>query len=336
MAKVTVYRDILPTVLRDVVAIVDSRVSPFELGVVCEVFGVDRSADGLPCLDFAVCLARPGPASTAGGMTITSQHSLERTATADLLVIPGWRTDAEPPPPPDVVDALHAAIQRGATVLSICTGAFLLAAAGLLGGRRVTCHWFHTADLAARYPHIALDEDRLYIQDGPIITSAGTAAGIDACLYVVRRELGAAVANGIARRMVVPPHRDGGQAQFVESPVPRCRCSDTDMASLLEWLQGHLHEAHSIATLAARLHLSPRTFARRFAAGTGTAPHQWLTRQRVLLAQQLLEEDSLDVEEIARRCGFGTGESLRHHFARHVGTTPTNYRRTFSHQLAPA
>ncbi len=316
--------------LRDVVAILDRRIHPFELGVVCEVFGLDRSADGLPNFDFAVCAPDSRPLAGVGGMTVRTSHGLDRAATADLVVIPAWEHD-QIAPPAAIVDVLHAAVDRGATVLSVCSGVFLLAAAGLLDGRRVTCHWFHADRLAAGFPSLRVEPNRLYVDDGQIITSAGTAAGIDACLHVVRRELGAQVANGIARRMVVPPHRDGGQAQFIQTPVPTRVADGADLAPLLAWMQAHLDEQMTVAQLASRAHLSPRTFARRFAATTGTTPHQWLTRQRVLLSQQLLEEGGLGVDAIARRTGFGTADLLRHHFSQQVGTTPLAYRRTFQH-----
>ncbi len=314
--------------LQDVVAIVDGSVHPFELAVACEVFGLDRSAEGLPTFDFAVCAMDDRPFPVTGGMTMQVGHGLDRAASADLVVIPAWRTD-DVPVPTEIVDVLHAAVDRGATVLSVCSGVFLLAGAGLLADRRVTCHWYDADALAERYPCLEVEADRLYIDDGPVITSAGTAAGIDACLYVVRRELGAQVANGIARRMVVPPHRDGGQAQYIQTPVPVGVAVGDDLAPLLAWMQAHLDEQITVAGLAARAHMSSRTFARKFAAATGTTPHQWLTRQRVLLSQQLLEDGGLGVDEIARRSGFGAADLLRHHFSQQVGTTPMAYRRTF-------
>jgi transcriptional regulator GlxA family with amidase domain len=321
--------------LCDVAAIVETAAHPFELGVVCEVFGLDRTDDGLPGFEFAVCASTPGPLPMTGGLTLQTVHGLDRTESADLIVIPAWDAGASKPPAA-VVDALRAAVNRGATVLSVCSGAFLLAAGGLLDGRRATCHWRHAEQLLARYPHVTLEPDRLYVEDGPIITSAGTAAGIDACLHLVRRELGAAVANGIARRMVVPPHRDGGQAQYVATPVPHRTDGSEDLAGLLDWVQAHLDQPHTVAGLAERVHTSPRTFARRFGAATGTSPQQWITHQRLYLAQQLLEEDTLGIEEIARRGGFGTAEALRHHFLRQLGVTPSAYRHRFSHHLAPA
>lgn len=321
--------------LRDVVALVDGRIHPFELGVVCEVFGLDRAADGLPTFDFAICAGRRRTLPGLGGSSLRVGHGLDRAASADLVVIPAWEA-GDLPAPPGIVAALHAAVERGATVLSVCSGVFLLAAAGLLEGRRVTCHWYHAELLARGFPTLRVEPNRLYVEDGPIITSAGTAAGIDACLHVVRRELGAEVANAIARRMVVPPHRDGGQAQYVETPVPRRTADSDSLAPLLDWMQAHLNEPMTVGGLADRAHMSSRTFARRFSATTGTTPHQWLIRQRVLLAQRLLETDNLGVEEIAHRSGFSTADLLRHHFTQHVGATPAAYRRTFSHHATSA
>ncbi|GEL20596.1 helix-turn-helix domain-containing protein [Pseudonocardia asaccharolytica] len=314
--------------LRDVVALVDGRIHPFELGVVCEVFGLDRTADGLPEFAFAVCAARRRRLPAPGGATLHASHGLDRVATADLVVIPAWET-GEGAVPAGVTRALRATLERGATVLSVCSGVFLLAAAGLLEGRRVTCHWLHAEVLAHRFPSLRVEPDRLYVHDGPIITSAGTGAGIDACLYVVRREFGARAANAIARRMVVPPHRDGGQAQYIDTPVPRRAGDGEDLAPLLAWIQAHLHRRITVAGLARRAHMSPRSFARRFAAATGTTPHRWLIRQRVLLSQELLEHGDLTIDEIARRSGFGTADLLRHHFTRQVGTTPRAYRQMF-------
>lgn len=321
--------------LRNVVAILGNKVNPFELGTVCEVFGIDRSDDGLPVFDFAVCAARPHPRHGTGGLIVQPTHGLDRAEQADLVTIPAWSSEGDPFED-EVIEFLHAAIGRGATVLSVCSAVFLLAAAGLLEGRDATCHWHDADRLRARYPRITVRPDRLYVEDGPVITSAGTAAGIDACLYLVRRELGGDVANGIARRMVVPPHRDGGQAQYVAAPVPAPERDGKGLASLLDWVQAHLDQEHTVNGLAARVHMSPRTFARRFTEATGTSPHLWITRQRVLLARHLLERDELDIAAVARRTGFGSDEALRHHFTHQLGTSPTAYRRTFSHQLDPA
>jgi transcriptional regulator GlxA family with amidase domain len=218
-------------------------------------------------------------------------------------------------------------VDRDARVLSVCTGAFVLGAAGLLDGRRCTTHWRHADLLARTYPNAKVDPDVLYVDDDPVITSAGTGAGIDACLYLVRKEQGTRVANGIARRMVVPPHRDGGQAQYISHPVPSC--ADEAFGDLLEWLPVHLASPVTVAQMAARAHMSPRTFARRFVQETGTTPQRWLTGQRVLLAQQLLEETDETIDAIAGKTGFGNAAALRHHFCAWRGTTPNAYRRIF-------
>lgn len=314
-------------VLRDVVALVGGFVHPFELGVVSEVFGMDRSDEGLPTYRFAVCGPTPGMVETHAGFRVEVAHGLERLATADLVTVPAW-SSAELPPDPRVVEALHAAVARGARVLTVCSGAFLLAASGLLDGRRATTHWRHAAALAAAYPAVEVHSEALYEVDGPFITSAGTAAGIDACLHLVRLEQGAAVATAIARRMVVPPHRTGGQAQYVETPVVAVDDRD-DLAAVLEWTMQRLHEPLTVDDLAAHALMSPRTFARRFKDSTGTTPHQWLLEQRLLLAESLLEDTDMPVEQVAERVGFGGADTLRHHFARRRGVGPTAYRRAF-------
>ncbi|MFJ8432339.1 helix-turn-helix domain-containing protein [Kitasatospora sp. NPDC094019] len=312
--------------LSNVVAVVMEEVHPFELGVACEVFGLDRTGDGLPGYDFAIAGARPGPHRTHAGFTIDVPHGPERLATADLVVVTATTISREYPEP--LLEALRAAHARGARVLSICSGAFVLGAAGLLDGRRSTTHWRYSAELAARYPRTTVEPDVLYVDDDPVITSAGTAAGIDACLHLVRRLQGAEVARGIARRMVVAPHREGGQAQFVCRPLPE---GDGDsLAPLLDWMRHHLDEESTVEQLAARVHMSPRTFARRFHQETGTTPHRWLTGQRLLFAQRLLESTSEPVDAIAARCGFGNAATLRHHFGRRLGTTPLAYRRCFA------
>jgi transcriptional regulator GlxA family with amidase domain len=319
--------------LNDVVAIVADGFAAFELGVVCEVFGYDRSEQGLPVYDFAVVAAEEPPLRTDQGFMLDTEHRLDRVATADLVCIPAWRDPMKRPPEP-FLEAVVAAVDRGARVLSVCTGAFVLAAAGVLDGRRATTHWRYTEALARRYPAIDVDPDVLYVDDGPVITSAGTAAGIDACLHVVRQEHGVAVANAIARRMVVPPFRDGGQAQYVEAPVPIMRRPGTEgLAPLLDWIAQHLHEELAVEDLARRAHMSPRTFARRFREATGVTPAKWVLGQRVGHAQQLLEQ-GLRVEEVARRAGFGSAATLRTAFARERGTSPSAYARCFTGQSA--
>lgn len=229
--------------------------------------------------------------------------------------------------PEEVLEALRRTVARGARVLSVCSGAFVLGAAGLLDGRRCTTHWRHADELARRYPEARVEPDVLYVDEGPVITSAGTAAGIDAALHLVRQAHGPAVANAIARRMVVPPHRDGGQAQYVKRPLPRTRC-DT-VGETLAWMEHHLDQELTVEQLADRTHMSPRTFARRFQQETGTTPYRWLLRQRVLLAQHLLETSDETMDMIAGRTGFGNAAALRHQFVRSLGTTPNAYRRTF-------
>ncbi|MFI2753004.1 GlxA family transcriptional regulator [Cellulomonas sp. P22] len=311
--------------LRTVTAIALPGVAPFELGVVCEVFGIDRRDTGGPSFGFTVCGVEPGVVPTKVGMSIVVEHGLEATRAADLVVMPAYGGSTEVPP--EVLDALRAAHERGAWVLSVCSGAFALGEAGLLDGRRCTTHWMHTAALARAHPTAVVDPAVLYVEDDRVITSAGTAAGIDACLHLVRRELGAGPAAAIARRMVVAPHRDGGQAQYVDTPLP----PDADtLAPLVAWMLEHLDDDLDVPTLAARALMSERTFARRFRAETGTTPAAWLTRQRVARAQELLERTEAGVEEIARLSGFGSAAALRHHFARTLGTSPQSYRSTFA------
>lgn len=317
----------LRSMLKNVVAVLLDGVHPFELGVVCEVFGLDRSDQGLPVYDFAVASAEGPTLSTHAGFTMTVAHGLERLEEADLIAVPAGENFAKRAFPEELLDALRRAVDRGARVLSVCNGVYVLGAAGLLDGRRCSSHWRYAKELAIEYPRARVEADVLYVEDGPVITSAGTAAGIDACLHIVRQEHGTQVANAIARRMVVPPHRDGGQAQYVERPVPISSC-DT-VGDVLVWMERHLDEEVTVEELAIRAHMSPRTFARRFQQETGTTPYRWVLRQRVLLAQQLLESTDETIDAIAGRAGFGTAAALRHQFLRTLGTTPNAYRRTF-------
>jgi transcriptional regulator GlxA family with amidase domain len=315
--------------LSSVAVLAYEGVSAFGLGVTAEVFGCDRSAEGLPRYDYAVTAAQPGLIRTDVGMPVLVEAGLGRLSSADLAVVVCWDNVGIRPPEP-VLEALRTVAGRG-RVLSQCTGAFVLAAAGLLDGRRATTHWKYAGRLASRYPQIQVDPGVLYVDEGEVITSAGTAAGIDACLHVVRLEHGAAVANEIARQMVVAPHRDGGQAQFVPVPVDSAD-SQADLGALRDWVLGHLHRPVTVADLAGRVHMSQRTFARWFAAHTGTTPHQWLTSQRLIKAQELLERTDRGIEQVAADCGL-TPLMLRRHFARRWGITPQAYRRRFS-QLA--
>jgi len=316
--------------LSSVAVLAYDGVSTFGLGVTAEVFGCDRKGEGVPRYEYIVTAAEPGVIRTDVGLPLLVESGLDRLSSADLAVVVCWDDIGTRPPEP-VLAALRAVVDRGGRVLSQCTGAFVLAAAGLLDDHRATTHWKYAAELARRYPRVDVDPGVLYVDEDPVITSAGTAAGIDACLHVIRREHGAAVANKVARHMVVAPHRDGGQAQFV--PVLVDDATDgPDLAALRDWALGHLGEPLTVADLARQVHMSPRTFARWFATRTGTTPHQWLTSQRLTLAQELLERTSQGIEQVAADCGL-TPMMLRRHFARRWGITPQAYRHRFS-QLA--
>ena len=308
--------------LRSVAVLLQEPVALFEYGVLAEVFGIDRTDEGVPRFDYRVCAETPGPLDAQNGTTVTAAYGLEAAADADLVAVPA--SPAARTPSPAVVQVLRDAVDRGAWVMSVCSGAFTLGAAGILDGRECTTHWQHAAELAAATPLARVDPDVLYVRDGTVITSAGTAAGIDAALYLVRTELGSAVATAIARRMVVPPHRDGGQRQFIDRPVPTTTAES--LGPVLEWMLDHLDEAFTVDDLARRSAMSSRTFARRFVAETGTTPHQWVTDQRVLRARRLLEDTDLPVEAVARDAGFGSAALLRHHFTRCTGITPTAFR----------
>jgi len=313
-----------------VATVICHGVAPFEMAVPCEVFGIDRSELGVPWYRHVICAAEDSPIRSSQGFTIDTPYGLDEVVRADTVVVPAWgAAQFDRDPPPALLDALRAAHRRGARILSVCTGAFILAAAGLLDGRRATTHWMYAGTLAERYPEIDVDPDVLYVDEGDVMTSAGTAAGIDLCLHVVRLDLGAEIANAVARRMVVPPHREGGQAQFVETPMTAGEPGSDRFAATLEHMLEHLDEPLSVEAMADRAAMSPRTFARRFRSTTGTTPGQWLVRQRVLLAQRLLETTDDPVELIALRCGFGTAAGLRLHFRRVLDTSPLVYRRTF-------
>ncbi|GLJ67019.1 AraC family transcriptional regulator [Nocardioides luteus] len=301
-------------------------VAPFEFGVVCEAFGLDRREDGVPLLDFGVCGPQTGMVRTNLGFGIEVLHGLERVEEADLVCVPAMRRGD--PVPPGVVEALLRAHERGARILTVCSGAFALGEAGLLDGRECTTHWKYTDELAERFPQAKVVPEVLYVDSGQVITSAGTAAGLDACLHIWRQEHGAAVASAVARRMVVPPQRDGGQAQFISRPVPEPEAET--LGPLLAWITAHLHEELDVDSLARRVLMSPRTFARRFRAETGATPYAWITAQRVHRAEELLERTERPVEWIAGEVGFGNAAALRHHFTRVRGLSPQAYRRRFA------
>jgi transcriptional regulator GlxA family with amidase domain len=312
--------------INSVSVLVMDGVAPFEFGVVCEVFGIDRSGDGVPNFDFKVCGPEAGrPVRTSVGASLIPDHGIDQLLGADLVAIPAV---AGPNYPQSALDAVRTAADSCSIILTICSGVFVAGAAGLLDGRACTTHWMHSDRLARQYPTARVDRDVLFVDDGNLISSAGTAAGIDACLHLVRRELGSEITNKIARRMVVPPQRDGGQRQFIEQPIP-VRCSE-GFAPHLDWILTNLRVPHTVDSLAKRASMSGRTFARRFVEETGRTPMQWVTDQRVLYARRLLEETDLDVDRVADKAGFGTATLLRHHFRRVVGVNPSDYRRRFS------
>jgi transcriptional regulator GlxA family with amidase domain len=293
----------------------------FDLSTPAQVFGNEPGRYA-----FTACGVRPGSVPSTTGFAIDVPRGLDAVADADTVLVPGLRPP-QWPPPAAALDALRAAHERGARVASICTGAFVLAQAGLLDGRRATTHWAHAERLARHYPAVTVDPGVLYVDEGDVLTSAGVAAGIDLCLHLVRRDHGAEVANAVARRIVVAPHRDGGQAQFVEAPLPPA--GDRGLEATRAWAAHRLREPLTVAAMARHAACSERTFARRFRAETGTTPLQWLLGQRVLHARRLLEATDLPVEHVADEAGFGTAASLRSHFRRATATTPLAYRRTF-------
>ena len=311
--------------INNVAVLAYDGVAPFELGVLVEAWGTDRSDQGLPVFDFAVCGPKVGTLSTTGGFGLAVQHDYSRLEEADLVAIPAVpRND---PVPDAAVKALRAAYDRGARILSVCSGAFALGEAGLLDGRECTTHWMYTRELAERFPKAHVVPEVLYVDADPVITSAGSAAGLDASLHLWRKEFGAGIASMVARRMVVPPQREGGQAQFIRSAVPDCDAET--LGPLLTWITENLDQPLSVESLARQSNMSARTFARRFRAETGTTPHTWITSQRVLRAEELLELTERPVEWIATEVGFGNAATLRHHFTKARGVSPQQYRRTF-------
>jgi len=301
-------------------------IRPFHLSVPCAVFG-ETSDGAAPPFELRVCAAEPGELRSQAGFGIVAKHSLRALTWADIVVVPSWRDPHEAPPAP-LLAALRRAHARGALIVGLCVGAFVLAEAGLLDGRRATTHWRWAAHFAQHYPQVRLDPDVLYIDEGDVLTSAGTAAGIDCCLHVLRQRLGAEAANRMARTLVVPPHRQGNQAQYIEQPV-LATSRDTPLTKALDWAARHLDAAHSLDSLAARAAMSRRSFTRHFRQHTGTTVGQWLLTQRLALAQRLLETTAQPIERIAERAGFGTALSMRQHFGAALHTTPSLYRREF-------
>jgi transcriptional regulator GlxA family with amidase domain len=301
------------------------RIRPFHLSVPCAVFG--EPTDGGPLFDVRVCAAEAGVLRSQAGFTIGTRYRLGELARAQIVVVPSWRNPHESPPDA-LLAALRRAHRRGALIVGLCVGAYVLAEAGLLDGRRATTHWRWAEHFAAKYPQVQVDRNVLYVDEGDVLTSAGTAAGIDCCLHVVRQRFGAETSAGIARMLVVPPHRQGSQAQYIEQPV-LASSNEGPLAKTLDWAARHLDRPHSLDSLAARASMSRRSFTRHFRQHTGTTVGQWLLGQRLALAQRLLETTAQPIERIAERAGFGTPLSLRQHFGSAFNTTPSMYRREF-------
>lgn len=302
-------------------------VNPFHLSVPCIMFRADASISEVPDFTVKVCALEPSPVQTNVGYAIHATHTLAGLRDAETIIVPSWRDTAELPPKA-LLDALRKAHRRGAKIVSFCLGAFVLAAAGLLDGRRATTHWKWAAELAERYPQINVEPDMLYVDESDIVTAAGCAAAIDCCLHLLREQHGAEIANHIARRMVVPPFRQGGQAQFIEQPVYSAATPDR-LSPVMEWMTQNLQTAHTLDNLAARALMSRRTFTRRFRLATGTTVGQWLLNQRLALAQRMLEMTDKPIERIAETAGFASPALFRRSFGQAFGVKPSVYRREF-------
>lgn len=314
---------------RETVAVLIFGGAPiFESSIPLSVFGVDRQDAGVPRYRLLVCAGEDGPLATTGGLTLSAPYGLEALARAGTIVVPAWRSISQPPPV-EAITALRKAHHEGARIIGLCTGAFVLAAAGLLDGRPATTHWMYAPTLAKRYPRVHVDPRELFVDDGDVLTSAGTAAGIDLCLHVVRSDHGAEAANALARRLVVPSRRSGGgQAQYIDQSLPE-EIGNDPLAEVVTWALENLNQQFDVEVLAARAYMSRRTFDRRFRTLTGSAPLQWLITQRVLQAQRLLETSELSVDDVARRCGFRSPVALRGHFRRQLGVSPAAYRTSY-------
>jgi transcriptional regulator GlxA family with amidase domain len=308
------------------VAVTDG-VPIFELAIPCEVFGYARPGFPEPWYDFRLCAAATGPTRTAAGFSPDTSHGFDQLAAADTVVIPACR-NAHEEQPSDLVAAVRAAHENGARIVSLCSGAFVLAAAGILDGRSATTHWLHANELATRYPQVRVDPSVLYIDDGNILTSAGTAAGLDLCLHIVRLDYGAATATALAKRLVMPAHRPGGQAQFIDHAV--AVTNPDEFGTVLDWVRQRLDQPLTTAQLAAHANVTTRTLIRRFHSATGTTPMNWLQHIRIDRARELLETTTLPIDRIAEYCGLGSATNLRHHFARILGTSPSAYRHSFA------
>jgi transcriptional regulator GlxA family with amidase domain len=312
---------------RTIAVIAFDRLSVFHLAVPCLVFGEDRAAFGVPAFTLKVCAAEPGVLRTTVGVNIEAPFGLAGLQGAGTVIVPSWR-DTDERPPQALLTALQRAHAAGTRVVGLCLGAYVLAEAGLLDGRSATTHWQASAHFAQRFPSVSVNADVLYVDEGDVVTSAGTAAGLDCCLHLLRRDWGADVANQVARRIVLAPHRQGGQAQYVDQTVPASG-ADHRLTRLLEWLSHHLDQAHTLDALAARAAMGRRTFTRHFRQITGLTPGQWLLNQRLAHAQRLLETTDLGMDSIAQAAGLGSAMSLRQHFSAAFDTSPSAYRRQF-------
>lgn len=310
-----------------VVALAYEGLCTFEFGIAVEAFALPRPELNVPWYRFQVCSVESRPVRALGGVTVYARSGLGALRRANTIVIPGWR-NVDEPPPAGLLSDLRTAYRRGARVVSICSGVFVLAAAGLLDGKRATTHWRYAERLAERFPKVLVEPDVLYIDEGRVLTSAGSAAGIDLCLHIIRNDFGAEIANNVAKRMVVPPHRDGGQSQYVTAPLQTD--ANSGLARLLAWAQANLHRDLTVERLAAQARMSSRSFARHFRSETGTTPHEWLTHQRLLAAQRRLETSDESVDRVADAVGMRTAATLRHHFRRTLRTSPTAYRKRFT------
>ncbi len=313
-----------------IAAVIYDGLRAFEYSIAREILGRDRTEMVPNWYRFLACRAEPGRLYSSHGLEICPEGTLKDLEDAQTILIAGWRDPLEPPNG-DVLDALRAAHRRGARLMAICTGTFALAHAGLLDGKRVTTHWLHSEVMAQRFPNVRFEPDALYLHDtsgpGQISTSAGCAAGLDLCLAMVRDDFGLSVANAVARRMVAPAHRDGGQSQYAESPAGVAE--NDSFGPVLDWMVEHLEQPVAMQEVASRFGYSLRTFQRRFRDITGLSPHQWLVQQRVAKAREMLESSSHSVELIASQTGLSTAANLRKHMARHLGTTPRAYRSAF-------
>lgn len=304
--------------------------TPFHLSVPCLVFGTGFDGPQAQTFDVRVCAAEAAPLRTAAGFAIATEYGLEELEDADIVVMPAWHDDCRNAPAA-LLDALRRARTRGAITVGLCLGAFPLAQAGLLDGKKATTHWEAARELALRYPNVHVNPKVLYVDEGDVLTSAGVAAGLDCCLHLLRQIMGAEVANRIARRLLIAPHRQGGQAQFIERPIP-VSSSDGRFAEVLGWVTQHLAQPHAIDVLAERAAMSRRNFTRHFRQTTGTSFRQWLLNQRMAHAQRLLEASDASIERVAQEAGFGTALSLRQHFRATLRTSPSAYRRQFQAQ----